>query len=111
MRQCLLLLRVAAVASVNRNSSFFVVYILASPSRVLYIGMTNDLGRRVGEHKEKVIPGFTQRYNITRLVYLEEFNGPLAAIAREKQLKRWSRAKKIALIESMNPEWNDLAEE
>ncbi len=71
--------------------------------------MTNDLIRRIHEHKQKLIPGFTQKYNIDRLVYYEETVDVAEAIAREKQIKGWLRAKKIALIESMNPEWNDLS--
>src|SRR5689334_14111017 len=86
------------------------VYIMANTySRVLYVGMTGDLPRRVWEHKSKSIPGFTADYNITSLVYFEELDGPKAAIAREKQIKGWSRAKKVALIESVNPEWDDLS--
>jgi putative endonuclease len=87
------------------------VYILASPSRTLYVGITNDLTRRVQEHREGRSLSFTTRYNISRLVYFEEFDGPIAAIAREKEVKRWRREKKIALVESMNPQWNDLADE
>jgi putative endonuclease len=86
------------------------VYILSNKSRTLYIGITNDIERRVVEHREKVQPGFTSGYNISRLVYYEEFGDPDSAIAREKQLKGWLRKKKIALIESMNPEWKDLSE-
>jgi putative endonuclease len=71
--------------------------------------MTNDLHRRVYEHKHKLVKGFTSRYNITRLVYYEEHWDPLQAIAREKRIKGWLRSKKIALIESLNPNWNDLA--
>ena len=73
--------------------------------------MTNNLMRRVDEHKRKAVPGFTQRYNINRLVFFEETGDVRAAIAREKQIKGWSRAKKIALIESMNQEWKDLSED
>jgi putative endonuclease len=87
----------------------YYVYIMASLSRTLYTGMTNDLQRRVHEHKQKETPGFSQRYNVTRLVYYESTNSVHVAIAREKQIKGWTRAKKIALIEAMNPEWNDLA--
>lgn len=92
--------------------SYF-VYIMTNRKRgVLYIGMTNDLDRRVYEHKESVFPrGFTNRYNCRKLVYFEETDNVFEAIGREKQLKGWLRAKKIRLIESMNPEWNDLSEE
>jgi putative endonuclease len=86
----------------------YCVYILASASGVLYIGVTNSLMRRVWEHKQKLIPGFTAGYNVTKLVYYEVFNDVRAAIQREKQIKRWSRAKKVSLIEKKNPKWLDL---
>ena len=86
------------------------VYIMASLSHTMYIGVTNDLARRAIEHRRKVVPGFTSRYNVTRLVYAEEFNDVRDAIVREKQLKGWRRERKIALIESVNPEWDDLAD-
>jgi len=85
------------------------VYILASRSRVLYTGVTNDLARRVQEHKQGLIPGFTQQYRVTRLVYFEQFGDIPAAIAREKQIKGWVRARKLELIEARNPTWDDLA--
>ena len=88
----------------------YYVYILCSFSRVIYIGVTNDLERRVNEHKQKLIPGFTSRYNINRLIYFETFGEIRDALAREKQLKNWSRAKKEKLIEAINPQWNDLSE-
>jgi putative endonuclease len=87
----------------------YYVYIMSSFKRVLYIGVTNDLNRRVSEHKSKQIPGFTSKYNVTSLVYFEEFHEISEAISREKVLKGWTRAKKIALIESFNPEWKDFA--
>jgi putative endonuclease len=77
-------------------------------NNVLYTGMTNNLIRRVYEHKEKIIDGFTKKYNCTKLVYYEIFNDPYNAIAREKQIKAGSRKKKIELINSMNPNWKDL---
>jgi putative endonuclease len=86
----------------------YYVYIMTNKSRTLYTGMTNDLGRRVYEHKNKLVPGFTSRYNITKLMYFESTSDALSAIAREKQIKGWLRTKKIALIESANPEWRDL---
>lgn len=87
----------------------YYVYILTNPRRtVLYIGITNDLLRRLYEHREKQGKGFTSRYNVSQLVYFEEGNDPLTAIAREKQLKGWSRAKKEELINATNPEWRDL---
>jgi len=87
------------------------VYIIASKSRAIYIGMTNDLGRRVFEHKNDLTDGFSKQYRCHRLVYYESFDDVNKAIDREKQLKRWSRAKKIWLIERRNPTWEDLAAE
>jgi putative endonuclease len=89
----------------------YYVYIITNRSRTLYTGVTNDLRRRVHEHKCKLVPGFTQKYNITQLVYYEETPDVRAAITREKQIKGWLRAKKIALIESVDPEWRDLSDE
>jgi putative endonuclease len=88
----------------------YYVYILASASRTLYIGVTNDLEGRVQQHRQPHPSSFTSRYNVTRLVYCETFANPGDAIAREKQLKGWVRAKKIALIDGMNPEWLDLSD-
>ena len=76
---------------------------------MLYIGVTSNLVRRVYEHEYKLIPGFTSRYNLTRLAYFETFVYPGAAIAREKELKGWLRRRKIELIASLNPQWPDLA--
>jgi putative endonuclease len=87
----------------------YYVYILTNRSRTLYTGVTNNLVRRVYEHKQKLVRGFTEKYNIHQLVFYEETSDVNAAIAREKQIKGWTRAKKIALIESMNPEWRDLS--
>jgi len=89
----------------------YYVYILASRSGVLYTGVTNDLNRRVAEHKEGLIPGFTRKYKVTRLVYYESTPDVNAAIAREKQIKRWRREKKTSLIETINRGWADLAHE
>jgi putative endonuclease len=80
-------------------------------SAVLYTGITGNLLRRVWQHKQKLVPGFTSRYNLTRLVYYERFFYPDAAIDREKEIKGWRRSKKIKLIESMNPCWEDLAKD
>jgi putative endonuclease len=88
----------------------YAVYILSNTSRMLYIGVTGDLDRRIWEHKKKLIPGFTSRYNLHSLVYLELFANIKAAIDREKELKRWGRSKKLALIRSSNPDWTDIAE-
>ena len=87
------------------------VYITASRSRVLYIGITSDLLRRIYEHRESVVPGFTAKYKTNRLVHFEEFNEPTLAIEREKQLKGWLRARKVRLIEATNPSWRDLYDE
>ncbi len=87
----------------------FYVYIMASRSRVLYVGVTNDLARRVDEHKQGSIPGFTTRYRVTRLVYFEEFADIRDAIAREKEIKGWLRTRKTRLIESRNPTWENLS--
>jgi putative endonuclease len=84
---------------------------MTNKSRTLYTGVTNNLERRVYEHKHKLLPGFTSKYNITKLVYYEAGDDISVAIAREKQIKGWLRAKKIALIENMNPEWKDLSED
>ena len=85
------------------------VYILASRSRTLYTGVTNDLMRRVHEHRSGKGSKFASRYRITRLVHCEETRSIQAAIAREKQIKGWDRKKKVALIEAANPHWDDLA--
>jgi putative endonuclease len=87
------------------------VYMVASKSRVLYIGMTNNLERRIFEHKNGVIEGFSREYRCHRLVYYESFDDVTKAINREKQLKRWNRTKKVFLIERENPTWEDLAAE
>ena len=87
------------------------VYIMTNRSRTLYTGVTNNLERRVFEHKQGMGSKFTSKYNITRLVYYEECPDVREAIAREKQIKGWLRAKKIALIESVNPEWKERSAE
>ena len=89
----------------------YYVYIVASLSRVIYVGVTGDLRARVYQHRNKQLGGFTARYNVDRLVHVEHATDVNAAIARESELKRWSRKKKVALIETHNPEWRDLAEE
>ncbi|HTP44536.1 MAG TPA: GIY-YIG nuclease family protein [Candidatus Acidoferrum sp.] len=86
------------------------VYILSSKSGVLYIGVTSRLDSRFLQHKLKLIRGFSTRYHTDRLIYFERFEDIRAAIAREKQLKGWIRAKKVSLIESLNPAWRDLSE-
>jgi putative endonuclease len=95
-----------------RRAKLFHVYIMTNRQRshVLYTGITGNLTRRVWEHKNKIVEGFISRYNLTRLAYYECFFYPDAAINREKEIKGWRRSKKIKLIESMNPNWDDLAE-
>ncbi len=88
------------------------VYILCSQRNgTLYVGFTDDLYRRVTEHRDKLLPGFTGKYGVTRLVYSEEFLNAPDAIARERCIKKWRRKWKLQLIESVNPEWKDLYEE
>jgi putative endonuclease len=90
----------------------YFVYILANRRRgVLYVGMTNDLIRRISEHKGKFVPGFTNTYSVTLLVYYEEYESLDEAREREHVLKRWRRNWKFALIEKLNPDWRDLADE
>lgn len=85
------------------------VYLVANKyNNVLYIGVTNDLIRRIQKHKHKLTKGFTQKYNVNRLVYYEVCSDIVVAIEREKQIKGWSRNKKNALVQAMNPDWNDL---
>lgn len=92
------------------SSHRYYVYILTNTLRsVLYIGVTNDIARRLHEHKTHAIPGFTDRYNVTKLVYIEEYPQVEDAIRREKQLKKWSRAKKEALISAENATWEEIS--
>lgn len=92
-----------------RREYRFYVYIMASTSRVIYVGMTNGLEKRVWQHKNDLVEGFTKRYKCHRLVHWESFDDVRKAINREKELKGWRRAKKVALIEKYNPLWDDLA--
>jgi putative endonuclease len=85
------------------------MYIMTNASHTLYVGVTGDVERRVSEHKQKQVEGFTARYNLTRLAYYEPCVDVRAAIAREKQIKGWLRVKKIALVEASNPTWRDLS--
>lgn len=87
----------------------YYVYILTNKSFTLYIGITNDIVRRIAEHKQKLVKGFTEHYNVNKLIYCETYPTALEAIEREKQLKKWSRAKKIALIKQTNPGFEELA--
>ena len=92
-------------------SQYFIYIMTNIGNRVLYTGVTNNLIRRVREHKQKLNDGFTKRYNVTKLVYYEMFDNPHNAIKREKQIKAGSRKKKIELIEKINPEWKDLSDD
>ena len=90
----------------------YYIYILTNKNdEVMYIGVTGDLRRRLYEHKNQLVDGFTKKYNVHKLVYYEIFNDPAKAIKREKQLKKWVRNKKNTLVETMNPTWKDLTEE
>ncbi|MBR0414492.1 MAG: GIY-YIG nuclease family protein [Clostridia bacterium] len=87
----------------------YYIYILTNwNNKVMYIGVTNDLERRIYEHKHKLIDGFTKKYNVSKLVYFETTTDAYAAISREKQLKNWSREKKNWLVEQKNPNWNEI---
>jgi putative endonuclease len=88
----------------------YYVYILSNKRGTLYTGVTNNLERRVYEHKNKLVEGFTKRYNITKLIYIESTDDVTSAITREKQIKGLLRSKKVALIKTMNPRWEDLSE-
>jgi putative endonuclease len=92
-----------------RENLYYVYFMQSTSRKALYIGICRDLDKRVWQHRNHVFEGFTDKYNCTRLVYYERFSSVHRAIAREKQLKRWSRAKKEALVISMNPHWLDLA--
>ncbi len=104
----------AFLESLDTNSlitmaqSYFVYILTNRKDGVLYIGITNDLVRRVFQHREGAIPGFTNKYNLKRLIYFEAFDDPENAIMREKRMKKWNREWKIELIENNNPEWRDL---
>ena len=88
----------------------YYVYVMSNRAGIAYVGVTNDLARRVMEHKKGTLPGFSSRYQTTRLVYYEKFQYVDDAIAREKQIKKWRRDKKRALIRDLNPMWKDLSE-
>jgi len=95
----------------NNNSKFY-VYILANKNnKVLYIGVTNNLHRRLYEHKNKLIEGFTEKYNVNKLIYFEETEYIKSAILREKEIKKWRREKKENLINTINSEWKDLSDD
>jgi putative endonuclease len=90
--------------------SYYVDIIASRKDGAIYIGVTNNIVRRIYEHRTKTVPGFTSRYNITRLVWFEIYDDPISAISREKELKKWKRSWMVQLIEKDNPEWNDLYE-
>jgi putative endonuclease len=94
-----------------RSHTYYVYLLTNWNNKVMYVGMTNDLKRRMSEHKSKAAPGFTSRYNVNKLVYYEVMTDVRDAIAREKEIKKWRREKKNRLVESMNPEWKDLSGE
>lgn len=89
----------------------YYIYIVSSKGGILYTGMTSDLVKRVYQHKNKLVDGFSKRYGSDRLVYFEETGDVTSAIEREKQIKSWRREKKIALIEKQNPKWQDLSQD
>lgn len=91
----------------NRN---YYIYILTNKSNTLYVGVTNDLQKRIWEHKEKIVSSFSSKYNLNKLIYFEEYKNVGEAIKREKQIKGWVRKKKIKLIKTKNPEFKDLSE-
>ena len=88
----------------------YFVYILSSQARTLYVGVTSSIRRRLQQHRNKAVDGFTSKYNISQLVYLERYGDIYRAIEREKQIKKWRREKKIALILQSNPDWHDLSD-
>jgi putative endonuclease len=92
----------------TRDNQYF-VYIMTNKSGTLYIGVTNNIKERVFQHKNKLMDGFTKRYNITKLLYFETFSDVYSAIAREKIIKGWLRKKKISLVNTANPDWKDLS--
>lgn len=93
-------------------SRTYYVYLLTNwNNKVMYVGVTSNLARRLYEHKQKLMVGFTEKYNVNKLVYFEETNDVRAALEREKEIKKWRREKKNRLVETANPEWKDLSEE
>jgi putative endonuclease len=107
-------MRCLVISSNARNlvpeEKFYYVYLLTNwNNSVMYVGVTNDLKRRVYEHQQKLISGFTEKYNVNKLVYYEQTNDVIAALTREKEIKKWRREKKNSLVMCVNPEWNDLS--
>ena len=95
----------------SRDYDFWVYIVTNKRDSVLYVGITNDLDRRLAEHRAGEVPGFMTKYQCHKLLYYEDYSDVNEAIAREKQLKKWSRVKKVALIEQLNPRWQDLADD
>ena len=93
------------------EKSYYVYLLTNWNNRIMYVGVTNDLERRIYEHKEKVVKGFTQKYNVNKLVYYEQTSDIIEALNREKEIKKWRRDKKNILVESTNPLWRDLSED
>jgi len=94
------------------SRKFYYIYLLASKKNgTLYVGITNNLRRRIFEHKNKLIDGFTKKHGVDQLVYFEQHSDVRAALAREKSLKKWKRTWKLELVEKINPEWKDLSKE
>jgi len=91
------------------NNTYYVYLITNWNNQVMYVGVTNNLKRRIYEHKNKLVKGFTEKYNVSKLVYFEETNDINSAIAREKDIKKWRREKKNRLVVQMNPDWDDLS--
>ena len=91
------------------NGRYYVYLITNWNNKVMYVGVTNNLERRIYEHKNKLVKGFTEKYNVNKLVYFEETEDVIAAIAREKEIKKWRREKKDQLVNRMNPNWKDLS--
>jgi len=99
------------ISFIMKKKSFYVYILTNKSNKVLYVGITNNLPRRIYEHKHKLVEGFTNKYNVNKLVYYEIFKDAYSAISREKQLKGWLRKKKVELINAFNPTWKDLYEE
>ncbi len=93
----------------SKDKKYYVYLLTNWNNKVMYVGVTNDLEKRVYEHKNKIIRGFTSKYNISKLVYFEETGDVISAIEREKEIKRWRREKKNRLVNSINPDWKDLS--
>jgi len=104
------MLRTGSARNLMPEERLYYVYLLTNwNNSVMYIGVTNDLKRRVYEHQNKLVKGFTEKYNINKLVYFEQTNDVITALTREKEIKKWRREKKNSLVISGNPEWNDLS--